>query len=359
MGEDQDHGLARRRRGRAAAGVVTLLLAGALGAARGGAPAVGITGVVYLGDLPTIVAEEEGLFAAAGLEAAVSYGQSGKDNLRRLRAGQTDFALMAVAPPLLDRLADTTPGGPDDPVILANLLHATRLNQVVALAASGIERPADLSGRRVGLMRGTNAEFIWWLFALSHQLDPDTAELVDTRIERLPDALAERAIDAAVLWEPWTARLEQRWGERLRVLPGSTLHGAKWLLVTRRRFAEDNPGICRAVLRAYTRAIDRIGAAPRASLARYAARVGLPVAALAARWESFSYDLGLDWSLAAAMHQQLDWAQRAGYLGEGPPPDPLALIAPAPLAAVAPAAVSLHGRLQAPGASEDEPRPAP
>ncbi len=122
---------------------------------------VRITGADYLGDLPTRVADHNNLFAAEGIDAVVAYSASGRDNLRALRAGETDFALMALTPLAIDLVMDPDPWGTDDPVILASVVHSTRLNHVVALGNGGPRKPADLVDGRIGLMRGTNAEFVW------------------------------------------------------------------------------------------------------------------------------------------------------------------------------------------------------
>lgn len=306
----------------------------------------------YLGDLPTLVADRQGYFARHGVHAELIYEGPGKRNLARLRAGDTDFALMALTPLVLDRLADTSPGEPDDPVILASLVHSTQLNQVVALAGSGIEHPADLAGRRVGLVRGTNAEFVWWLFAHYHGLDPAAVELVDYGVAALPEALVAGEIDAAVLWEPWTARLRQRVGERLRAFAGSNAYTAKWVLVTRRETAARRPDHCRAVLAAYRNAIAFIRDEPGSARRIYIEHTGVTAEALDAHWDPVIYDLNLDWSVLATLQQQLDWARGNGAGAGGPVPDVLPLVAPGPLRALAPGAVGIP---QAPATAETAP----
>ncbi len=73
-------------------------------------PVVRIDGGAFLGDLPTIVADSRAMFAEHGLETAIAYSDSGARNMQRLRADEVDFALMALTPLVLDRLADSTPG---------------------------------------------------------------------------------------------------------------------------------------------------------------------------------------------------------------------------------------------------------
>lgn len=300
-----------------------------------------LAGVVYLGDLPTVVAEHEALFAAQGLHVVVEYNPSGKRNLEKLRAGETDFALMALTPLVLDRLADTTPGGADDPVILASLVHSTRLNQLVALAGAGIESPMDLRGRRVGLPKGTNAEFIWWVFRQYHGLGADAAEVQDLPVARIPDALVAGEIDAAVIWEPWTTRLADRPGVGLTTFPGANLYTAKWVLVTTRRMAREAPRRCAAMLAAYRQAVEHIEREPGKAIGIYGERMGLAADVLGRDWGLSSYDLNLDWSIIAALQEQLHWARLAGHGAGAGEVEVLELINAGPLRAVNPTAVGI------------------
>src|SRR6056297_332127 len=115
---------------------LSLLLASDAGAESDSQRAVRIAGAAYIGDLPTYVAAELGFFARHGLASAVEYSDSGKHNMALLRAGDVDFALMALTPFVLDRLTDPTPGQPDHPVILASLLQSHELTALMASHAS-------------------------------------------------------------------------------------------------------------------------------------------------------------------------------------------------------------------------------
>lgn len=292
---------------------------------------VRIAGVVYLGDLPTVIADHENLFRSHGVDATVAFNPSGRENLGRLRAGEVDFALMALTPLVLDRLADPSPGGLDDPVILASLVHSTRLNHVVVRTDRGIETPADLQGRRVGLRKGTNAEFVWWLFARFHGLDPDAVELVDTPVSRLPTALRTGAVDVGVIWEPWFSRLQAETGNTLRSFPGSNIYTAQWVLATNRETARDRPARCRAMLAAYRDAIALIEREPERAIRTYARRADVSEEILRRSWEAQDFELNLEWSIVATLQQQLDWALRTGRQPVAPPVEVLSLIDSGPL----------------------------
>jgi ABC-type nitrate/sulfonate/bicarbonate transport system substrate-binding protein len=328
-------------RTRNAAGLaLALFLASAVEAADNG-PAR-LLGVHYLGDLPTLVADERGYFRASAGDVRIEYGDSGRRNLERLRAGEAEIALMAKTPLVIDALRDPSPGQSDDPVILGNLVHSHRLNQVVSLEAGPVSEPGDLEGRRVGLMKGTNAEFVWSLFARMHGVDTGQVEVVDRSIEHLPGALTGGQIDAAVLWEPWTSRTAAAAGNGLRVLPGSSAYTAHWVIVARRSWVNEHPALVRDVLKGYIRAIDWIDAHREQALKLYIRHMDVKRSLIEQSWAVLDYDLNLDWTVLNGLRLQLEWAREAGYADtRAPVPGVLRLIESGPLRRLTPFRVSI------------------
>ncbi len=291
-----------------------------------------LLGVQYLGDLPTLVADERGYFRGAAADVRIAYGDSGRRNLQRLRAGEAEIALMAKTPLVIDALRDASPGGADDPVILGNLVHSHRLNQVVSLDGGPVSAPGDLEGRRVGLMKGTNAEFVWSLFARMHGLDTSRVSVRDLAIEQLPQALIEDKVDAAVLWEPWTSRTAETAEGGLRILPGSSAYTAHWVIVARRSWVRDHAGRVRDLLRGYIRAIDWIESHRDQALALYTRRMDVARNRIIRSWDVLDYDLNLDWTVLNGLSLQLRWAREAGYGNTSSAvPGVLELVEPGPL----------------------------
>lgn len=310
-----------------------------------GLPAVAeplrIGGVEYLGDLPTFVAERDGHFARYHAEVEIVSGVAGRDNLRKLRAGEVDFALMAMTPLVFDALANPARGGPDAPMILANLSHARPVIQLMLLDAGDAPLADALRGRIVGVPRGSNAEYVLHVIAGIAGLSDDDFTLLDMDPVDMGDALAAGRIDAVSVWEPWVGQLRNRFGDRLREEPDTGRYVSRWLLVARRETIENDPGHTLAVLQAYRDAVDWIQANPEPALAAHEARMS------GKGWLSESedfdlvFDMTLDWSLIASYRQQMAWARTTRDMTAKDVPSFMDIVAPAPLAAIAPQAVTI------------------
>lgn len=298
-----------------------------------------ISGMNYLGDLPTLVAERNGFFARHHGDVEAIQGESGRDNLRRLRAREIDFALMHMTPLVFDALANPTRGGPDDPVILANLSHARPVIHLMLLDAGGAAPGEALRGRRVGVPRGSNAEYVLHVIASIAGISNDEYTVVDMEAAEMGDALASGRIDAASVWDPWTRRLRDRFGDRLTEEPDLGSYVSRWVLVARRGSVDSDPEHAIAVLRAYRDAVDWIQANEEAALAiseAHGSGAAGPPIGLA---PDLLFDVTLDWSLIASYRQQIAWARARSDMDDNEVPSFMDIVAPAPLAAIAPEAV--------------------
>ena len=323
------------------------LLAGSVVAHSSLGAEVRIAGAAYLGDLPTHVAERRGLFADEGLQANVHYSESGKQNLARLRADETDFALMALTPLVLDRLADSDPGQAGDPVILASLLQSSELTAVLARPGAGMERPGDLAGRRIGFERGTNTEFVWWLFEQVHRIDRDSVDIVPLSFANTAAAVFSKRVDAVVLPEPWASRLQARHqrveGRPIQRFHTRNLYAGRWVIVTTRRFVREHAEACRNVLAAYHRASEWIERSPNEAISIYADSIDTSRSLLTERWQALDYDINLDWALVSSLLEQFRWARASRFAEADEQPGVLELIDPGPLSELVPASVKIPG----------------
>ncbi|MGK7294767.1 MAG: ABC transporter substrate-binding protein [Candidatus Wenzhouxiangella sp. M2_3B_020] len=297
----------------------------------------------WVADAPTKVAMALGAFddLPSG-RLTVVRTNSGRESLQQLLAGEADFATMATTP--IARHACRVHDGKAradgvHPVVVASMALSNGTHFVLADGSAGIERPADLAGRRVGVMFETSAHFGWSQFARLHGLDDAVVELVDLPIDRLPAALLSDRIDAAVLWSPWHRDAVDRLGDDARRFPIRAVDSVNWLLVAGSDFVERNPSFVAEVLRAYREAVRMLNNRPDRAMRLHA---GVSDHDLPDRDElaGVIWDLTLDWSLLANFQANVEWYERRSGMEALDVPI-REFIANEPLERVAPAEVLL------------------
>lgn len=274
---------------------------------------VRIAGSAWIGDAPTWVADQRGLFnrdlddGAPAIE--VQLHGSGLEALKHLLAGEAEFALAATTPTALALVGalDDSGTGSSALVVLASVALSNQSHYVISLSHQGINSPQDLAGRRVGIMLGTSSHYGWTRFSGFHGLDDADIELVDMPVTDMGDALKRGDLDAAVIWQPWDLTLREALDDRLTTLSMRMLYTINWLLLTRQELVAEHPEVVERVLRGYIDAMELIDAEPEGALALHATAIGQDEADLAPLAANILWRLGLNWSVLVNLGAQFEW----------------------------------------------------
>ncbi|WES63394.1 ABC transporter substrate-binding protein [Microbacter sp. GSS18] len=181
---------------------------GAPTATEGGSDADGEMTTVRVAALPIAetgalwAAMEEGIFADYGLELDIVPAQGGALAIPALISGDIQFAVGQPFGPMRAELQDL------GIVILSNyadsLAEGQDVNAVVALGDSGIESPADLSGKRVSVNSLGAAGDVTIMKAVEDDGgDPTTIEFVEVAFPDVQAQLEGGTIDAGWVPDPF------------------------------------------------------------------------------------------------------------------------------------------------------------
>jgi NitT/TauT family transport system substrate-binding protein len=141
---------------------------------------------------PVYVAVERGYFAQEGIEVEFDYSFE-TDGIQLVAAGELPFSIASGEQVILARAQGL-------PVVYVTEWWQRFPVAVASLAETGIESPADLAGRTVGVPELFGASYIGWQALLNAAgLDPSEVKLQAIGYSQAP-SLSEGRVEAAVVY---------------------------------------------------------------------------------------------------------------------------------------------------------------
>jgi ABC-type nitrate/sulfonate/bicarbonate transport system substrate-binding protein len=273
-----------------------------------------------------IIALEKGFFSQAGLDIQPVRFPSGK---RSLTEGFIPNRIDATSPTGVPVVV--TAFSRDDFVILCTLFNTDDNNRIVARRDHGIEKPADLRGKRIGTQQGSAVHYFLHLFLTSHGLSENDVDIVFMKAEQLPHALAKGEIDAFSMREPYVSLALNMLPNQAHAMAEPGLHKQMELLVMRRNLLEEQPEIALRLLRGLKAAEEFIADNPTDAIVTTARYLGSPDDKIRAIWPGLKLRVSLDKSLLDLLEKQAHWVKTSGLANDKPIPDFRKLIKPEPL----------------------------
>ncbi|HZZ95162.1 MAG TPA: NrtA/SsuA/CpmA family ABC transporter substrate-binding protein [Usitatibacter sp.] len=250
------HRIARGLR-TALAAAATLMLAGHAAAAD--APQREIT--ILTGSdpyyLPIILAVENGYFQAEGLAVKHRMFPSGTDAMLAFRGIGAEFVASGDAPSLV--LWD---GG--DAVGVAPI-YASPEN-LLGVVHSDIKTPADLKGKKIGVKRGSTADYFLTTYLEKNGLKAADVHILNLSPPECVPAMSSGSVDGFFLWQPYPGLALKVMGSKAHTLTTARGYYMEQIYLTaNRKFADEHQEVVTKVLRALDKAIAFVKAQPQKS----------------------------------------------------------------------------------------------
>jgi NitT/TauT family transport system substrate-binding protein len=279
--------------------VIALLTAIAMRSPERPAPLAEVTLAVATHAMSALVyvALDQGYFAEEGLDIHVRPTGLGKAALAEMMQGRAEVATVAEVP-VMRAVLDHQPIR-----VFASIEESSDDLAIVARIDSGVARPADLAGRRVGYIAGTTSASFLDVFLRAEGVAAARVERVALELADALPALREGRIDALSCWTNlrWQAEAE---------IPGQTvtlsapgLYEETWDLAARPEFIRERPAVVIKILRALLAAERFVEAKPEASRAIVARALRADEAELARYWDGFVFGVRLDQSLLVNLEE--------------------------------------------------------
>ena len=201
---------------------------------------------------PFIIANALGYYPAVGLNVQVKLVTGGIHAAEALITGSADAGAMGDAPAVILAARNA-------PVkIVARYGKGENIHRMIA--ANGIQTPADLKGRRIGIHAGSSTHGGFLLWAESKGLNINNMQIIPLNPLDMPAAMQTDQIDAMAGSETWPTNVENLCGEMVHELDDFSGLGNSFphVFVATKRLINMQPDAVRKLIYATERAIDYI-----------------------------------------------------------------------------------------------------
>ena len=267
-------------------------------------------------DALTMIAINQGYFAAQGLDVTVKQYPSGKRALvDGLFAGEVEIATTADMPAAIAALDG------QDFRIIASIFNADNVNRIVARRDAGIAAPSDLKGKRIATQRASAVHYFLHLFLLEHGIARDDVAISFMTAEELAPALAAGSIDAFAMREPYISEARALLQGNAVVFEAPGIYRQAELVVASSQLIAQRPHVLPAVLQALMSAEDYAMRNPADAMTITARYLGIGMGKIEAAWPTLQLRVALDQALLIVLESQARWAIREGVRPAGQSPN--------------------------------------
>lgn len=221
-------------------------------------------GVLKIADsFPLYVAAQEGMFADQGLDVEIVDFQSASDQSTACEAGELDGMMTDM---VVQSLLDKSEGDKGQKTV-AMAFGGTKEEGrflVVSSPDSGITKPEDLEGARIGISENTMMEYLVTSYLKDLGVDLDKVELVNIPklTLRLDSVIEGNDIQAAILPDPLAIEAVERGCNTVIDDTQLDKNYSQSVVTLSNDLIENDPETVEKFLNAYNQAIEAIDADP-------------------------------------------------------------------------------------------------
>ena len=282
-----------------------------------------------------IIADRQALFEHAGVAVSIQPFQLGKNALNSVIEDRADLAVVADTALVFALLE----GNQLD--ILAGISQDRHSLAIVTRNDSNIKEIQDLSDKSIGLTMGTNLTYFLDMMLVTRKVSANEVKLVNMNTEQVISAFEQGQVDAAVVFQPYLAKLEMEFGERIKVFYGEDIYSFRFLLVGKREYIDRHPQEIERILKGLIAAEQSIRDQPIAARGVIGKAIQTDEKLMIKLFDPQDYQIVLDQAMLLALDDQTRWAMRRGMVNFGPIPNYLDNTRYQYLEAVLPSAVKI------------------
>ncbi len=217
-------------------------------------------------DAPLIIAINKGYFAEEGLNVTYERGFGNADTISKLGTGKFDMAFSDMY-----NAMDFNDKNPNDKIIAVAMTQNKAPFAVMGFKANGINSPKDLTGKKMGAPAGDGPRKLFPLFAEEVGVDPNSIEWTTMEPKLRETFLLQGKVDAISGFSTSALPSLLKGGKKMEDISlfyytenGLDFYGNA--ILTKASFAQQNPEVVKAFVKAYFRGFQDMLKDPTAAL---------------------------------------------------------------------------------------------
>lgn len=282
-----------------------------------------------------LIAKRQGFFSKNGLDVTTIEYDSGGPSFKALLDGEVDMATAA------DFIGVRNSFDHQDFKIISSIFDSPDVFGLVARSDHGIQNPADLKGKKIGLSQKTMGEFFLGLFLTSHNLSLHDITQINGQPNELEEAITKGSIDAVVTFHPHIDKIEKKLGKNALKFSAQDNQLLYTLLYSKTLFVKNHPDTIRRFILALTQAQQYIDDHPNEMKTFFSEQLHYDNAYIENIISQIHFRVSLSESMLLIMEDEARWIIENKQTDKTSIPNYLDFIDFGPLSRVKPEAISI------------------
>jgi len=261
------------------------------------------------------IAEERGFFTGNGLYVTIMDDYvSGAEAIKGMEEGDVDISVSAEYPIVIESFKKEN-------ISIIGCVDKYEGTYLVACKDRGFENVTDLKGKRIGLLRGTEAEFYLGRCLELHGMSLQDVALVNDDPSHSAYTLATGSVDAFVVGYDLIGPIKKLLGNNMMIWPLQNRQMAFVVMACRNDWTASHPELINRFLISLAQAEEYSIVHPKIARAIIQKRLHRDDKYMSAVWPDHQFSLSLDQSLVTAMEDEGRWMIKNDITTERTIPD--------------------------------------
>ncbi len=265
---------------------------------------------VTVAAIPAYVALDRGFWTPEGLDVDAKMFSAGRLALDALLAKNAQVMSVSESP-LVHAILQ------GNKIFIVATVTAHKEVKLIVRTDHGIHQPADLRGKRIATLPGTNSDYFMYRFLEANGLTPKDVKITNMGPPEMVTALVSGDIDAYFAWEPHIYYARQRLPHGTAVYPPGDLYSGRHCVAMNQDYVAAYPDVVLKLIRGFIRAEQFVAEHPAEARAIVAMRTGMDDAALRDLWSEYDVKVQFDRAFVPILDSEARWAR--GVQGSAEP----------------------------------------